>query len=316
MDLIYADKNKMDIGVLKDYRLDLAYGSDENDFELTVPMSNNVCEEDFYIYIEGTEYGGIIDSIEVNTKDKKIKYKGRTFHGILDKKIVCPDSGSNYYEITDELNEGIRKVINRSGLGDLFQASTDSCPSTVWLFRYDHAYTELRAMCESSNYKLKLNYQNGKVLIGAIPSEVYDDDSGLDSDRISFDIQQTFNSVNHLVCLGTGQMSERTVVHLYVDQNGNIGTTQYYRNAEEITEVFDYPNAESVSELTKQGKKKLQEYNTNSIEMSLGEGYEFDVGDIITVTDVVTGVTVTRKISKKIVTIDSSVLKVNYEVGE
>mgnify|MGYP003329154439 CR=1 FL=1 len=31
MDLIYADKSKIDIGVLNDYKFDLAYGESEND---------------------------------------------------------------------------------------------------------------------------------------------------------------------------------------------------------------------------------------------------------------------------------------------
>lgn len=61
MDLIYANKNKIDVGVLKDYSFDLAFGSDENNFKLSVNTENNVCEEDYIIYIEGTEYGGIVD---------------------------------------------------------------------------------------------------------------------------------------------------------------------------------------------------------------------------------------------------------------
>ena len=36
MDLIYTNQNREDIGVLQDFSLDLAFGSGENDFELTV----------------------------------------------------------------------------------------------------------------------------------------------------------------------------------------------------------------------------------------------------------------------------------------
>ena len=49
MDLIYADKNKIDVGVMKDFSLDLAYGSGENDFELSVSAENNVCTEDYLL---------------------------------------------------------------------------------------------------------------------------------------------------------------------------------------------------------------------------------------------------------------------------
>ena len=36
MDLIYADENRIDLGVLQDYKFDLAYGESENDFELSL----------------------------------------------------------------------------------------------------------------------------------------------------------------------------------------------------------------------------------------------------------------------------------------
>ena len=39
MDLIYTDSQNKDIGIVKDYTMDLAYGSDENNFELVVPLS-------------------------------------------------------------------------------------------------------------------------------------------------------------------------------------------------------------------------------------------------------------------------------------
>lgn len=35
MDLIYATDEKIDIGIMQDFTFDLAFGSDENDFELT-----------------------------------------------------------------------------------------------------------------------------------------------------------------------------------------------------------------------------------------------------------------------------------------
>ncbi len=81
MDLIYMDDKKRDIGVMKNFTLDLAFGEDENNFELSTVMENNVCESGFYIYAEGTDYGGIIDQIKVNTSSNSLKYIGRTWHG-------------------------------------------------------------------------------------------------------------------------------------------------------------------------------------------------------------------------------------------
>ena len=134
MDLIYADAIRTDIGVLKDYKYDLAYGSGENDFELTVNTSNNVCNEDFLIYIEHTEYGGIIDSIDVDTSAKTIKYKGRTFHGLLDKKIIEPNSGQDYLTLSGDINVILSTLISRASLNSIFKASTAITKNITYKF--------------------------------------------------------------------------------------------------------------------------------------------------------------------------------------
>lgn len=317
MDLIYANIQKEDIGILKDYSFDLAYGEDENDFELTCDISNNVCGEDYLIYIENTEYGGFIDSIEVDTEQKEIKYKGRTFHGILDKKIIIPDANQDYLIVNGDANVIIDNLINKVGLNSLFSASTDVSVniSNYKFSRYTTLYKGILDMLASVNYKLMLTYQSGNVVLSAVPLTSYDDDT-LNSDKVSFQIQKTYNLVNHLICLGKGELKNRTVIHLYLDNNGTVSNTQYYYGIEEITEVFDYPNVESADELRKEGIKKLLEYNTTDVQVTLDNEYVFDVGDIITATDVITGVTVTRKIIKKIVTINNDLLQINYKVGE
>lgn len=59
MDLIYMTDKKRDVGVMKNFTLDLAYGEDENNFELSTTIENNVCKEGYFIYAEGTDYGDI-----------------------------------------------------------------------------------------------------------------------------------------------------------------------------------------------------------------------------------------------------------------
>ena len=50
------------------YTLDMAYGTDENNFECTIDRDAHCCAKGFYLYVEGEEYGGIIDKIRVNTE--------------------------------------------------------------------------------------------------------------------------------------------------------------------------------------------------------------------------------------------------------
>ena len=57
MDLIYTNKNKEDMGIIQDFSLDMAYGNDENNFELQKFFSNDEVENGSFIYVDNTEYG-------------------------------------------------------------------------------------------------------------------------------------------------------------------------------------------------------------------------------------------------------------------
>ena len=319
MDLIYTDKNKIDVGVMKDYSFDLAFGEDENNFQLSITSDNNVCEEDGLVYIEGTEYGGIIDAVEVYTAEKTINYKGRTWHGILNTKIIQPDSGAAYYTVSGDANTIMGTLITRLDLNGLFTASSALSGFTISSYsfkRYTGGYDGIIDMLQTVGAKLHIEWLNGVVQLSAVAAVDYGEDD-LSSDHIALHIQKTYNPVNHLICLGQGELAQRTVVHLYCDANGNISTTQTFTGMEEVANVFDFPNAESAEELQKEGKKKLKELNnSDEIEVSLDDAYEFDVGDKITADDAITGITVSSRVLKKIVTIDRNQFLINYKVGE
>ena len=319
MDLIYTDTNKIDVGVMKDYSFDLAFGEDENNFQLSITSDNNVCEEDGLVYIEGTEYGGIIDAVEVYTAEKTINYKGRTWHGILNTKIIQPDSGAAYYTVSGDANTILGTLITSLDLNGLFTASSASSGFTINSYsfkRYTGGYDGIVDMLQTVGAKLHIEWLNGVVQLSAVAAVDYGEDD-LSSDHIALHIQKTYNPVNHLICLGQGELAQRTVVHLYCDANGNISTTQTFTGMEEVANVFDFPNAESAEELQKEGKKKLKELNnSDEIEVSLDDAYEFDVGDKITADDAITGITVSSRVLKKIVTIDRNQFLINYKVGE
>lgn len=102
MDLIYTNAAKEDQGVLFDYEFDLAFGADENTFECTIPAEKHCCEAGSFLYIEGTEYGGIVDSIKVDTEKKTITYLGRTWHGILEGAVIQPFKGETEVQVEEE----------------------------------------------------------------------------------------------------------------------------------------------------------------------------------------------------------------------
>ena len=164
--------------------------------------------------------------------------------------------------------------------------------------------------------KLHMEWHEEQVILSAIPYVSYDDEE-LDSDHVNFAINQVFNPVNHMICLGRGELKDRMVVHLYCDEDGDISQTQTFTGLEERCEVLDYPNAESEEELVTEGESRLKAaWNASLVDIRLDDEYTFDIGDVITVSEIVTGVHLTRSITKKIVTIDKNVFRCQYEVGE
>ncbi len=321
MDLIYTNAAREDLGVLHDYNFDLAFGSDENDFELTVNCYNNCIKPSSLVYIEGTEYGGIVDGLKVVTKDEKLVYTGRTWHGILEKKILSPDEGSDHLTVSGEANTVIASLLERIGLTALFSASAGDSGLTISNYsmeRYVPAYTGIKKMLATVSGKLKFELKDGNVVISALPAVDYSNDEQFDNDQVEMEIAKSFNYVNHLICLGSGELAERQIVHLYVDAEGNISENQTFYGLDELVETYDYGNAQSIEELTEKGKEKLASYTSGgSVKMDFAaESTIYSIGDIVGAKETITGTFVKEKITKKIVTINKGETNIEYEVGE
>lgn len=319
MDLIYMNAEKQDLGVMKDYTFDLAYGMDENDFECKISEGNHCCEAGYYLYIEGTEYGGIIDSIGVVTNEYEITYYGRTWHGILNSKVLQPEG--DYLICDGEANTVLASLIERMGLQDLFTASTEESGITISNYkmnRYISGYDGIRKMLKASGAKLKISFKNGMVELSAVPFVDYSKDEQFDTDQIAFTIKKNSNPINHVICLGQGELSERVVLHVYADSSGNISTTQSLTGIQEVTAIYDYPNTESYEELFQGGKDIITEsWASNGINFAFDSNNEcFDVGDIVGAVEFFTGIAVADEITKKIVTINDNTQTINYKVGE
>jgi len=321
VDLIHMNKSREDVGVMKNYTLDLAFGSGENDFECVIPSGSHCCEEGFFLYIEGTEYGGIIDSIKVDTAASEITYIGRTWHGILESKIIEPGAGEDYLVMDGEANEQLAFLIDRLGLGDLFTVSKADSGievSNYKMNRYIEGYTGIRKMLKASGAKLHITFEKGMVELSAVPFVDYSEDEQFDEDQIEFIIKKNHRPVNHVICLGGGELAEREVVHVYADEAGGISDVQVFTGLDEITAKYDYTNAESTEEL-KQGGIDIIKESWASDEVSIdfdSDASGYDIGDIVGAKERITGIEVAAHITKKIVKIKSESITISYKVGE
>lgn len=319
MDLIYTDGNRVDKGVLHAYALDLSFGADENDFEMTLGADEPALEFGAFVYMEGAEYGGIVDARKTSTDDQTITYTGRTWHGVLNSKIIQPDSGADYYTVSGDANAILATLINRLGLSGLFAAAESTSGITVSSYqfnRYCAGYDGIRAMLDAVGAKLKIAWQGRAVRLSAEPITDYTDDP-VDGDTASIIVEQHGKKVNHLICLGQGELAEREVIHLYVNASGAISETQYYTGLDEYAEVYDYSSVESSAELRSGGESRLKELRgSDTAAINLFETEQvYDVGDIVGATDIDTGVSVAAAVSQKIVRIENGAVNTEYKTG-
>lgn len=319
MDLIYTNAERVDQGVLSAYTLDLVYGVDVNDnnFEIILGKSEPMLESKALIYIEGTEYGGIVDGMRSSSNTESRVSLGRTWHGILDSKIIEPDAGKDYFIVSGDANDVLALLITRLGLGDLFGVPSVSSGIIIEEYqfpRYAKGYEAIRVMLSKYGAKPRIRWANGRVEISAELVIDYTD-RPVDGDDAVVTVEHHDGKVNHLICLGKGDLAARMVLHLYVDQFGRIGETKYFTGLDEITETYDNGNAKDLDELREEGIERFEELRgIDSVVASVQEGseLEYDVGDVISGTDTTTGNTAQATVTQKIVQIQNGAIRIDY----
>ena len=173
-------------------------------------------------------------------------------------------------------------------------------------------------MLKNANAKLKMHYKEGKVEMQAIPLIDYSKDEEWDSTQISATVSKNDIPVNHIICLGKGELKERKVIHLFQDSRGNISKTQSYFGIQEITDIYDNANTESEQELEEKGREKLEDAYAaaNSMEVTFKSNEIYDIGDYVGTTERYTGIKIREEITKKIIKVNSNGISVECQIGE
>ncbi len=316
MDLIYTDQGRTELGVIQNFNVDFDT-TGNMDFQLTVGIQNNLLQGGFYWYIEGTEYGGRVDSYKVLTASNEIQYTGRNFRGILNTKVIEPPSGADYKILSGTMTEVASTLISDAGLEDLFVVDEcDVAVSNHKFNRYVKTYAGLEALCVAYGLVPSFKVQDGMVHIAFDVATDYSDENEYTQDDLSFTITKTYANVNHLICLGKGDLKDRTVCHLYADSDGNISETQSLFGQDEITEIYENTNAEDLAELKQEGITRLSELkNKDSFEVT-ANNFDLKIGDIIGGIERVTNTYVAREIVNIIAKIDDYKVDLEYKVGE
>lgn len=298
------------------FQLDLSFGESGNNFELSgdLPGAGRGC----LVAIEGTEYGGVIDSVELNVSGGRssLRWLGRTWHGVLFSKLLVPDQGQDYLEVSGEANAVLAQLVERVGLSSVFSVSGEDSGIRVEK-RFERpfvtAYGGIVDMLHESSAVLCISRIQGVTSMWAAPATTY---GGVDSDLVDFKATRSWRPVNHLHCAGTGELSERLTLDLYADEGGNVSRTQTLFGIDEVAEGYDYSNAD-MERLEEDGTKKLREYQSQgSVGVYLPAGVELRVGDMVFAADRSSGNAVQAMVSKKIVRASRGDVTVEYECGD
>jgi hypothetical protein len=239
---------------------------------------------------------------------------------MLQNKIIITPSGQDYATDSGELNAVIGARVS-AALPGLFIGS--SVPTGVTVnYRYNRyvtLYDGLKAMLKSVGYKMQISYDQeaARVVVEAVPITDYSNQIEYSSDmNADYTMNMEATGINHLICLGQGELKNRTVVHLYVDGNGNISTTQTYFGVNEIVGVYDYAGA-TRADLIQSGTEQLaQEVNKNTFSIELESEKDVAIGDIVGGRDYITGMKMTAPITTKIVTWRNGFEKTEYKLSD
>lgn len=310
--VILADPNRKELGSIQNANVTVDLNGNRN-FSVQIARSNWIPELTFsyFIYIPGTEYGGIIGQVLTDTTLDYVELKGYSWRGRLAKKVIEPPAGQDYKKVSGELHAVMKELIEpafggNEGTDSIFYVPDTDTGVIVTNYQFDRYCTLLDGitkMLKSKGYKLQITFRRnagepGKVFVEAVPIVDYSPEIELSKDcQLNYNMQDVRDGVNHLVVTGKGELQDRNVLHLYVQKDGSIGKKQYYTGLDEIAEVYENTSTET-EELEKTSTEKLQELmNKQTFKMDVASlGLDVKIGDIVGGRDYLTGMYMSKPI--------------------
>ncbi|MEF2765030.1 MAG: hypothetical protein U0N43_07050 [Mediterraneibacter sp.] len=297
--VILANENLRELGAIKDANVTVDLNGDRT-FSVQIARSNWRPELTFssFIYIMGTEYGGIVGEILTDTTLDYVELKGMSWRGRLAKKIIQPPTGSDYKTVSGELHTVMKSLIEPEfdGLIVVSQEDTGVTVSNYQFDRYCTLLDGLTKMLKSKWYRLQLSFRReqgepGYLFVEAVPIVDYSNRIELSRDcQLNYTMDDKRDGVNHLIVAGKGELQDRNVLHLYVQEDGSIGTQQYYTGLQEIAEIYENTSTET-DELQSKSEERIRELmNKKTFKMDVAKlGLDVGIGDIVGGRDYLTG---------------------------
>lgn len=311
---------------LQDCSLDMELNDGDRDFELSVSTEDydNSMDYGCRIFVADTEYGGILGKIVSSTSENTITWQGYTWRGMLSNKVIVPPDGQDYYTVSGELNTILRDLIEPRFSGVFIVPDADTGVTVEnWQFeRFCTLLDGIDKLLKSVGYRIDIRYNEGEpngvgwVEVQAVPIVDYTSEIELSQDsKLNFRATDKRNGVNHLIIGGKGEMQERNIIHLYVQEDGSIGKTQYYTGMDEVEYFYENTSTDS-ADVEKAGTDKLKELmDYKALDMGIEAlGIDVAIGDIVGGRDHITGISMGVPVGNIVITVTDGKVSKEYKL--
>ena len=333
--VIVADKYGVEDRTAIFSSYDMEIGDEDNSFEITIKRQEYEKVRSYdRIYIPGTEYGGFCRRWETDTKLGTITVGGITWRGMLKHKIIQPPSGQDYATDTGELNAIIKRRIEEAFPIDPYNVAAikpiiGTTESTGVSITFNRAYKRYCTLLDGLEELLKsvgyrLNIEDDQIQRAAVVSAKkivdYSNSVEFSSDmQVNYHVREVQDGINHLICLGAGELRNRTVVHLWMNDDGSVDDPNYQTatsgSVSEVAEVYDYAGAER-EDLINAGMQRLkEEAELSKYEISISGGLDIPIGDIVGGRDYLSGLYLKAPVAGKIIRWDRGFRTIEYRVS-
>lgn len=314
MDFTVANIYGEEKGYIRHSGIDINVGT-ENTFEIKI--QNKYFDKDKYWYecqffCPGTEYGGIIRGVNPVTEDGVIKLTGPTWRGMLNQQPIYEEV-NDYLHLNGEANTVLKGLVKKLEIDDIFAVSNEDSGITFESYEIplqtmllDGFLEALSAFGARLDIKYVTGEANGKgyVLLAVKKISDLSDTIEISEDgNVKLNILDYRGGVNHLICLGKGELSERDRVDLYAWPDGSIRKERYYKGIKRYAQYYENTNAEDVTKLEEEGRKKFEELkNYKQLKISVS-GLDLELGDIVGGRERITDITMKSPVVRKILTV-------------
>lgn len=321
MEFIICDAQRMEIMMLPETaEIDFDIG-DTNDVQIT--CSKSLLDFGMYVICPGTEYGALLEEAVSTTSDSTERWLGNAFRHFLQELIIEPPAGEDYRVVSGDAHEILHGLLD-GAFDSMFTIPAEESGiyiSSYQFDRYTDALAGIQKMLNQASARIQIEILQGgtnepfSVQLSVVPVQNLSEEIEYSEDaKISITIQESRRGINHLICLGKGELKDRQVLHLYAQLDGSISEGKYYSGLAERTAVYDYSSAEDLDALKASGIERLKTLMSyKSMTMSVRDG-DMQIGDIIAGRSYEAGLKLQKPIVQKIIKISGGDAEIQYKV--